>query len=140
MLWVLLFLGEYMKKGNIKKIVGKISNEIIDKYKLYDYRNKKIIQSLNLYLHIAKHIPEFISIDSYNHTISNIPNIILKPDFVYFDNKRNSLLYFKKIDENVCVVVKLNLRKNKDTYIASIYPVSTRKIEKYKELIYILNK
>ena len=32
-----------MKKGKICKIVGKISDNIVDKYHLYEYRNKKII-------------------------------------------------------------------------------------------------
>ena len=131
------FKQQYMVKGRIKKVVGKISDEIIEKYNLYEYRNEEIIQSIDLYQHIQKHIPEFTSIDSYNHTISNIPEIISNPLFVYYDNERNSLLYFKRIDENVCVVVKLNLRKNKDTYISTIYPLSENKILKYKELSYI---
>lgn len=117
-----------MAKGRIKKVVGKISDEIVEKYNLYDYRNMEIIQSFDLYQHIQKHIYEFESIDSYNHTISNIPKIISEPLFVYYDSERNSLLYFKKIDENICVVVKLNLRKNKDTYISTIYPLSEAKI------------
>ena len=47
----------FMGKGKIKKIVGRISNEIVERYKLYDYRNAEIVQSLDLYLHVAKHAP-----------------------------------------------------------------------------------
>ncbi len=126
-----------MGKGKITKDVGVISNEIIEKYNLYEYKNTKIIQSLDLYQHIQKHICEFESIDSYSHTISSIPEIIANPLFVYYDNNRKSLLYFKKIDENVCVVVKLNLRKNKDTYISTIYPLSEAKIQRFIEQSYI---
>ena len=126
-----------MAKGGYTKIIGKISNEVIEKYKLYDYRNKNIVQSLDLYVHIAKHVKEFKSIDSYHNTISNIENIISDPFFVYYNKKRNSLLYFKKIDEEVCVVVKLILRENKDSYVASIYPVSENKIQKCIEQSYI---
>lgn len=126
-----------MAKGGYTKIVGKISDEVIEKYKLYDYRNKNIVQSLDLYVHIAKHVKEFKSIDSYYNTISNIENIISHPFFVYYNKKRNSLLYFKKIDEEVCVVVKLILRENKDSYVASIYPVSENKIQKCIEQSYI---
>lgn len=129
-----------MGKGKIKKIVGRISDEVVDKYKLYDYRDKEIVQSLDLYLHVAKHVPEFESVDSYNHTMSNISDIISKPYFVYYDLHKNSLLYFKEIDENVCVVVKLNLRKNKDTYVATVYPISKNKIQKYIEQSYIVNR
>ena len=31
-----------------------------------------------------------------------------------------------------CVVVKLNIRKNKDIYVSTIYPVNKLKIEKLK--------
>ena len=129
-----------MRKGKINKIVGRISDEVVDKYKLYDYRDKEIVQSLDLYLHVAKHVPEFESVDSYNHTMSNISEIISNPYFVYHDPHKNSLLYFKEIDEDVCVVVKLNLRKNKDTYVATVYPISKNKIQKYVEQSYILNR
>ena len=129
-----------MGKGRINKIVGRISDDIVEKYKLYDYRNKEIVQSLDLYLHVAKHAKEFESVDSFNNTLNNIPGIISNPYFVYHDPSRNSLLYFKEIDENVCTVVKLNLRKNKDSYVATVYPISKNKIDKYKELSYIVNR
>ena len=130
-----------MAKGKKKKkIVGRISDEIAQKYKLYEYCDREIVQSLDLYTHVAKHAPEFESVDSYNHTILSIPSIISEPLFVYYDPHRNSLLYFKEIDENVCVVVKLALRKNKDTYVATVYPISKNKINKYIEQSYIVNR
>ena len=129
-----------MGKGRINKIVGRISDDVVEKYKLYDYRNKEIVQSLDLYLHVAKHAKEFESVDSFNNTLNNIPEIISNPYFVYYDPTRNSLLYFKEIDEHVCTVVKLNLRKNKDSYVATVYPISKNKIDKYKELSYIVNR
>lgn len=127
-----------MKRGKINKIVGKISDEVADRYNLDEYRNQDIVQSLDLYLHIAKHTKEFKSVDSYNNTIHNIPHIIKKPLFVYYDSDRNSLLYFKELDEEVCIVVKLNLRKNKDNYVSTVYPVSKNKIQKYIEKSYIV--
>ena len=132
-------MGVQNEKEN-KKIVGVISDEIVEKYKLYEYRNETIVQSLDSYQHIAKHIQEFENVDSYNNTVNSISNIIKNSKFVYYNSSKNSLLYFKKIDENVCVVVKLKLRKNKDTYVATIYPISETKINKYIELSYIVNK
>ena len=129
-----------MGKGRVLKIVGRISDEVVERYKLYDYRNMEITQSLDLYLHVAKHVPEFESVDSYNLAMSSISEIISNPYFVYYDPHRNSLLYFKEIDENVCVVVKLNLRKNKDTYVSTVYPISEQKIQRYIEQSYILNR
>lgn len=129
-----------MGKGKINKIVGRISDDVVEKYKLYDYKNKEIVQSLDLYVHVAKHAKEFKCVDSFNHTLSNISEIISNPYFVYFEPSRNSLLYFKETDENVCVVVKLTLRKNKDCYVATVYPINKNKINKYIELSYIVNR
>ncbi len=129
-----------MKKGKICKIVGKISDNIVDKYHLYEYRNKKIIQSLDLYIHVAKHANEYKSVDSFNNALMSIPDIINDPFFVYYDPHKNSLLYFKEIDEDVCVVVKLKLNEKKDCYVATVYPVSKDKINKLIEKSYIINR
>ena len=122
-----------MSIKRICKIVGIVSEEVVKRYNLYDYRNTKIVQSLDLYQHVSKHIKEFKSVDSFNRAIFNIEKIIANPYFVYYDSLRNSLLYFNKIDENVCVVVRLN----KDNYVASIYQVNMHKILRLKEQSYI---
>ena len=126
-----------MTKKRITKVVGYLSDDIIEKYNLYEYKNKPIVQSLDLYAHIEKHVKDFQSVDSYNYTISNIDKVIKEPLFVYYEKDRKSLLYYKKILENVCVVVKLRLRDNKDSYVASVYPVSEFKIQKMIEKSYI---
>ena len=120
-------------KKRVIKVVGTISDKIVEKYLLHDYHGKRIVQSLDLYIHISKHILEFKSVDSYINTISSIPDILLNPYFVYFDKDRKSLLYFKKINQSICVVVKLVLRKNKDCYVATIYPISDIKVKRYME-------
>ncbi|MBQ7031784.1 MAG: hypothetical protein IJN13_05440 [Bacilli bacterium] len=121
------------------KIIGQISDEILEKYKICMFRNTQIIQPSGLYKHISKHIDEFENIETYNYVVSNLSWIISCPDFVYYELPRNSLLYFKTLTESVCVVVKLNLIKNKYAYVASVYPVSKRKIERMKEKSYIIN-
>lgn len=117
--------------GKMVEVVGTISDEIVDKYKLYAYRNKTIVQSLKLYIHVEKHIKEFKNIHNYYRAIRGIKEIIADPYFVYYDNLRNSLLYFKQLSENVCVVVKLILKKNANCYVATLYPISKKKIERY---------
>ena len=103
------------------------------------YIGNIIVQSLDLYAHIQKHLKDFESVDSFNNAVMSIPTIIDNPEVVYYDKNRKSLLYYKKIDENVCVVVKLNLRNNKDCYVSSIYPVNEYKIQKMIEKSYIKN-
>lgn len=133
-----------MGKHKINKIVGIISKEVADQYNLSEYEGQEIIQSLDLYVHTYKHLNEFNSVDSYNNTITNIDFIIRDPYFVYYEKDRNSLLYFKEIDEYVCAVVKLKLRKNKEHYVATVYPLTKNKVEKFKEKAvynkYVINK
>ena len=61
-----------MAKVKINKIVGRISKEVAEKYSLYEFEGQEIIQSLDLYAHVVKHIDEFQSLDSYNNTLLNI--------------------------------------------------------------------
>ena len=129
-----------MGKGHIKKIVGRISDDVVEQYKLYDYREMEIIQSLDLYSHVHKHIHEFKSVDSYNNAVLNIDKIIQNPYFVYYEKEKNSLHYFAEVDEFTCVIVKISLKKNKDTYVSTIYPISKEKIDRYKEKSYIVDE
>jgi hypothetical protein len=114
----------------MKKIrtVGVISHAVAERFKLYEYENKHIVQSSNLCKHTVKHKSEFKNVDSYYLAFNSIPRIIAKLTFVFYDERRESLLYFKKIEENVCVVVKLSLSKN--IYVATMYPVGIRKMQK----------
>jgi len=127
-----------MTKRRINKIVGRISKEVANKYNLYEFEGQEIIQSLDLYAHTVKHINEFQSIDSYNNAILNIEEILEKPIFVYYDKEKRSLQYFREIDEDVCAVVKLKLKRNDENYVATVYPVSKAKIIKLKEKSYII--
>lgn len=128
-----------MGKGKIEKVIGKISKEVTDRYKLYDYTNVDIVQSMDLYIHTIKHREEFKTIDNYRNAIFNVEKVIQCPDFVYYDKNKKSLQYLKKLDENVCVVVKLILSKNKRPYVATVYPINEKKINKLKELSYLNN-
>lgn len=112
-------------KQRITKIIGYISDDLMRKYN-FSITNTEIIQSLDFYIHISKHIQEFSNIDSYNNSVDNLELIINDPYYVTYDTKRKSLLYYKKIDEFVCLVVKVT--NSKDHYVATLYPVSEQKI------------
>lgn len=127
-----------MGRKKINKIVGTISHEIAEKYRLYNYEGQEIVQSIDLYAHAYKHIKDFSTIDSYNYAISNIDKIINDPIFVYYDRKRKSLSYFCEFEDNVCLVVKLKLKENDDNYVATMYPVNKNKINRLKEKSYII--
>ena len=122
-----------MGKRKIKKVVGYIGDDISEKFNLEQYKGQEIIQSFDFYFHTSKHINEFETLDNYNDTITNIDKILSSTYYVYYEKDRNSLLYFSELSENVCVVVKLKLRENKDNYVATVYPLSKDKVEKFKE-------
>lgn len=127
------------KKGKILKVIGSISRQICDDYNIHTYYGDKIVQSLDFYIHVSKHIPDFKTVDTYNNTVLNIEYIIKKPLFVYYDISRNSLLYYSMIDnEYVCLVVKL--RNNKNHYVSTVYPISKFKIEKMREKALIVKQ
>lgn len=116
-----------MGKGRIQKILGYIDNQTIKEYNLQKYQDKAIIQSLDLYVHIAKHAEEYISVDSMNYTMDHVSEIINTPDLIYYNQEQSSLEYYKMLIENICVIVKLTNKR--ELYIASIYPTTKSKIE-----------
>lgn len=115
-----------MEKGKVGKIVGFIDKNLCKKWCLEDYSERPIIQSLGLYVHIAKHASEFISVDSFNYTIDHINDVIIEPDYVYYNQECNSLEYYKRLMENVCVIVKLNNKR--ELYVGSLFPATENKI------------
>ena len=59
----------------------------------------------------------------------NIDKIISSPYYVEYDEKRNSLKYYGKVDQQVCVVVRLD---KKEYFVSTFYPLSKKKIDKLK--------
>lgn len=127
----------HKKKKQITKEIGYIDEEICEKFNLSKTIDRRIIQSFDLYLHIQKHMPDFKDIDIYNNIATNLDKLLINPIFVFYDRKKNSLLYYSHMSIYVCLVVKLC--DSKSSYIATIYPVNENKIRKMKEKSYILN-
>lgn len=117
-------------KNTTVKIVGYISEKIANDYNLTEYKNKEIVQSTKLDIHTNKHANDFFSIDSYHKTLINIDKIINKPYYVEYDSKKQSLKYYGKVEQYVCVIVKMD---KKDFYVSTFYPQSKDKIDKLKK-------
>jgi len=124
-------------KKRITKNIGYISEEILIKYSLFEYKDIPIIQSLDFYSHIQKHIADFNDVNIFNEIATNLDKIIQNPIVVYYEKNKNSLLYYGKLKTYVCVVVKLS--KTKEHYVATMYPINENKLTKMKEKSYILN-
>ena len=79
--------------------------------------------------HATKHSEEFTNEEGFQKSINSIADILLEPYFMYYDEVKKSIKYYKKIDQFVCVVVNI-LTHN--AFVATIYPVNQKSIEKLK--------
>lgn len=121
------------KQKNVTvKIVGYISEKIASDNNISQYINKEIAQSAKLDIHTNKYASDFFSIDSYHKTLINIDKIIKNPYYVEYDSKRHALKYYGKVDQYVCVIVKID---KKEIYVSTFYPQSKEKIDKLKNKI-----
>lgn len=117
----------------VKKVIDVLSEKIAKEKGLEEHAGKKIVQYDGLLKHIAKHEKEYISIESCECTINNIPTIIKNPEYVYYNEEKNGLEFYKSLMEKVCVVVQIVNKR--ELYVASVYPARDTKISnrKYKE-------
>ncbi len=128
--------GELVMYKRDSKQVGMITEKVAERHHLHEYVNRPIMQSLDFYVHIAKHIKDFKNVDNYMTILKKIPDVLKKPEFTFYDKNRQTILYFGKINEVVCYVVKLNVRKDY-CFLATLYPISQNKLDKYKEKSYL---
>ena len=127
-----LFLQEsktLTKKCKIKT-VGKLDAKFCRENSINEYSNMKIVQSFGLVKHVQKHINDFTCVNSYNKTMSNIDKIINNPYYRVYDPVKNSIKYYGKIDQYICVVVNLT---NTEAYVSTLYPVNKKTIDKLKK-------
>ena len=89
----------------MKKEIWKLEEELAIEKGIEKHAGKKIVQYEGLLKHIAKHESEYISIESCEYTINNIQNIIKNHDYVYYNEEKQGLEYYKELMEKVCVVV-----------------------------------
>ena len=118
---------------NNKEIIGKISKDIAITHSILEYEEKVIVLYSDRYTHIERHKNEFIDEESYNNALNSLEKIISNPDYVYVDLRKNGLEFYKKIDENVCVAIRIDNRSN-ELKIKSMYPVTQSKIDNRKRL------
>lgn len=122
---------EKHKKKYKTKIVGYIDEKVAKENNIEEYANKEILQSTKLDIHTNKHADNFFSIDSYHNTLINIDKIIKKPYYVEYDKAKESLKYYGKIDQYVCIIVKI--KDKRELYVSTFYPQSKEKIDKLKD-------
>lgn len=103
-----LNINKILKANNNKPVkIGELTQEIIDLLDL-DCCPKNITLTAERIYHCEKHKNQYISENSYNKSISAIPEIIKNPDYVGFNEDNSSIQYVKKITDTTLVAVKIS--------------------------------
>lgn len=81
--------------------------------------------------HCLEHISEYDNEKDFYYTLNNLDKIIKNPDYVYYDCNKKGLEYFKKLNGNILVAVRIN--DGYELKIKSFYPVTKSKIQRKKK-------
>ena len=115
----------------MKRILGKVSSEVVQKWQLKEYENKKIVMYPEAKEHSKdKHINDYHCEEDYYFVMDSLEQIINEPDYVFYDKSKSGLEYYKNIRGNILVAVRVI--PGKELKVRSIYPVSQEKIENRK--------
>lgn len=116
----------------MKRILGKINLDIIKKWELYEHKNKKIVIYDDAIEHSkSRHLNDFPSEKDYYIVMNKLEEIIKKPDYVFYDKLKKGLEYYKKINSNVLVAIRID--NGTELKVKSVYPVKPGKIENRKK-------
>ena len=115
----------------MKQILGKINQDIVDKWYLEEYKDKKIVFYSDRKEHCEEHKSQYENESDYYYVMANLESIIETPDYVYYDVDKKGLEYYKNIKGNVLVAVRIS--SGNELKVKSVYPVTEIKIENRKK-------
>lgn len=115
-----------------EKILGKISDEIVIQWNIPEQKGKKIVIYPEAKEHSRnRHINDYSSKKDYYFVMDYLEEIIQNPDYVFYDKAKKGLEYYKEVNKNILVAVRIN--NGKELKVKSIYPVEKEKIENRKK-------
>ena len=110
------------------KYLGVLKESIADYWNISEHKNKPILVYEDRMQHVIdKHLKDFGSLEKIEESFNNLSDIIKKPDYVFYNKKSNSLEYYKKIENDICVAVRVN--PGKVLKVKSWFPANKGKIE-----------
>ena len=94
---------------NIKyKYLGILKPDVAKKLGLLEHKNKPILVYNDRIEHVINHHSEdFGTKDKIMFVYNNLSNIIKNPDYTFYNLKNNSIEYYKNINFDICVVVRI---------------------------------
>lgn len=79
----------------MKRILGEVSNEVIDTWNLPEYKNKKIVMYPDAKEHSKEaHIKDYNTEDDYYFVMDSLENIIKYSDYVFYDKSKKRFRIF----------------------------------------------
>lgn len=116
----------------MKRILGVVSEQVVKQWGLQEQSNKKIVIYPEAKEHAKeRHMEEYEKIDDYYYVMDSLEQIIQYPDYVFYDEKKHGLEYYKTLGTNVMVAVRVE--KGRELKVKSVYPVSQLKIKNRKK-------
>lgn len=124
--------GKIVRSNYMKRILGEISGEVVQQWDIPEQKNKKIVMYPEAKEHSKeRHINDYPREDDYYFVMASLEEIIQNPDYVFYDKSKQGLEYYKKIDSNILVAIRVN--DGRELKVKSVYPVEQEKIDNRKK-------
>ena len=111
-----------------KEYITKVSKKDADNCRRPDLFGKRIVLYESDKLHCySEHYSNFKNKKEFSFIMNNLDYVINECDFVLYNSKNNSLEYYKKLNSNITVRVKV--QNSNELKIKTMFPVSEDKYE-----------
>lgn len=118
------FVGDNMDNF---RYLGILDPSIADIWGLEEHKNKPILVFDDRIDHVKnRHLKDFGSEEEIKKAYNSLDAIVKKPDLTFYNEKNKSLEFYKNIDSDICVAVRVNY--GKVLKVKSWYPVNHNKI------------
>lgn len=112
--------------------IGILEPEIADYWGISEHKNKPILVFNDRLQHVKeRHLKDFGSEEKIIRSYNSLHSIIKKPDYVFYNSESKGLEYYKRIDNNICVAVRIS--SGKVLKVRSWYPANPNKISNRKK-------
>lgn len=114
------------------KYIGILDEKIAKQCGIVEHKNKPILVYDDKIEHVIEHhLKDFGSEEALMDAYNNISNIIKKPDYYYYNERTKGLEYYKNMNGDLCVAVRIN--PGKTLKVKSWYPANKGKISNRKK-------
>lgn len=116
----------------MKRILGEVTKKVVEQWGLKEHQNKKIVMYYDRKEHCKeRHLKDYENESNYYFVMDSLEEIIQSPDYVFYNKNTLGLEYYKKLNENILIAVRIS--NGKELKVRSVYPVYQNKIENRKK-------